>query len=173
MIKASCLPGREAGFGWWLTFHSVFYKTSTADKHLLGYSNTSEHLNHSSGFVNPPRNTLKDSVYSDAEIRGAARQSAGGDGGFENRSPNHTSSLPPWFILIHLDPCEKGDDNDGKELYGCLSSPWLHPLSFDIDFRGKIASLFTTSLIYIQEHIRLCLANNFLQPPSNPLDTFH
>lgn len=77
-----------------------FHKTLTADKYLLGYSSTSEHFNHFSGFVNPSRNTHKDSVY-DAEIRGAgsSRSSAGGDGGFHKAITQRS----PSFLSFPLD----------------------------------------------------------------------
>lgn len=72
-----------------------FQKILIADKYSLEYSNAAECLKHFGGFVNPPRNSGKDSVY-DAERRetGSSRFSAAGDG-----SPNH----PARFLSFPLD----------------------------------------------------------------------
>lgn len=96
----------------WMTAHvsQCFYKTSIADKHLLGYSNASEHLNHSSGFVKPSRNPLKDSVYSDAVIKRAVLSRQRTRWLWEQVTQPYLQASS----LIHVDPCEEGEDSDGN-----------------------------------------------------------
>lgn len=132
-----------------------FYKTLIADKYLLGYSNTFEHLNHFSGFVNPSRNTPKDSKY-DAEIRGggSSRSPAGGDGGFQNGSPNHSSSFLSFPLGSSLSMQGRRWQWWKRNCTGISSVPVYIP-SITLIFRGEIASLFTALLTscLVQDHI--------------------